>query len=322
MTDIVSKKRAAVRLEGGLGDHLLGMRVLHFVHARRPDHEIVVYSDCAGAGAQLAIAAMSPYVSSVVPIYQSEPPRRTADMGRLENLRREDLKAMLSADVFIEAHGLTMFIPAAAELNVPVFDILGHRPELIVPPNAIAEADRLLAPYEHAHEHKHDNAIFVGLNVMKYGGIVLRYYESRIKQILCKLLENPRVVVLNLFTSQYAFAHWPQPDRELREHNVREESAFSRSLCAISHRVVPLIDLPIETTAAVLQRCRYFVGVDNGTKHLAWALNVPTTYFMPTQVDTLRALRWLPDLHRLLTFDCDDDELNVHLEEARDLLDR
>src|SRR6266545_5979330 len=181
MNNASATKRVAVRLEGGVGDHVLGMRILRFIHTRRPCHDIVVYSDCGGASTQLEIAAMSPYVSSVVPIYQSAAAKRQADMGKLENIRREDLETMFSADLFIDAHGLTLFVPAAVLLNVPIYDILAHRPELSLPPHALAEADRLLASY--------DGAIFVGLNLMKYGGTVLRYYEPRITYLLRRLLD-------------------------------------------------------------------------------------------------------------------------------------
>jgi hypothetical protein len=314
MNDFPARKRAAVRLEGGLGDHLLGMRVLSFIHARRPCHEIVIYSDCGGASTQLTIAGMSPYVSTVVPIHQTGPPKRLSEMGRLDNLDAADLTEMRASDLFVDAHGVTMFVPAAALLNVPVFDILRHRPELSLPPASLKEADQLLAPY--------GDAIFVGLNLMKYGGVVLQYYEPRIRHLLMGLLEHPRVVMFDLLTSQYDFAHWPQPERAVREQATREESAFCRALCGLSDRIVPLVDLPIATIAALLQRCHYFVGVDNGMKHLAWALDIPRTYFAPARFETDKALRWMPDLHRLLTFDCPVHALECHLDEARTLLMR
>jgi hypothetical protein len=312
MSNVSERKEAAVRLEGGVGDHVLGMRILRFIHMRWPCHDIVVYSDCGGASTQLDMAAMSPYVSRVVPIYQRAPAKRQADMGKLENIRSEDLKTMFSADLFIDAHGLTLFVPAAVLLNVPIYDILAHRPELSLPPHARVDADRLLASY--------DGATFVGLNLMKYGGTVLGYYKPRIIHVLRRLLADPRVVVLNLLTSQYEFPHWPQPDREVREQQSREESAFCQALCQLSDRILPVIDQPIATVAALLQRCRYYIGLDNGTKHLAWALNVPSTYFVTAEFEPFRAIRWLPDVHRYLTFDCKDDALESHLEEARALL--
>src|SRR6266498_396583 len=97
---VPSRRTVAVRLEGGLGDHVLGMRVLPFVHRSFPKHQIIVYSDAAGHAGQLQVAAMSPIVASVVPV-QSRPKDRTV-VGRLENVRPQDLTRMFSADVFID----------------------------------------------------------------------------------------------------------------------------------------------------------------------------------------------------------------------------
>jgi ADP-heptose:LPS heptosyltransferase len=72
-------------------------------------------------------------------------------------------------------------------------------------------------------------------------------------------------------------------------------------------------DLPIEVIAALLSRCRYFVGGDNGIKHLAWALDIPRTFFVKERPPRLDVLRWMPDVHRLLTFDCGEHRLRRHL---------
>ena len=53
------RKQAAVRLEGGLGDHILGMRLLQFVRRRYPGHLMVVYCDCGGYRSQLEAGAKS-----------------------------------------------------------------------------------------------------------------------------------------------------------------------------------------------------------------------------------------------------------------------
>jgi hypothetical protein len=47
-----------------------------------------------------------------------------------------------------------------------------------------------------------------------------------------------------------------------------------------------------------VQRCAYFVDVDNGVKHMAWALSIP-------------------DIHRLLTAACTGEELAAHLRDVR-----
>jgi hypothetical protein len=51
------KRFVAVRLEGGLGDHILGMRVLRFVRDRYPRHEIVALSDAHGLSATRSSSA-------------------------------------------------------------------------------------------------------------------------------------------------------------------------------------------------------------------------------------------------------------------------
>ena len=68
--------------------------------------------------------------------------------------------------------------------------------------------------------------------------------------------------------------------------------------------------------AALINRCRYFVGLDNGIKHLAWALGVPLTLLYPMYPSTDNIVRWLPDIHRMLLFDCSDDDLEMHLTDA------
>jgi hypothetical protein len=302
----------AVRLEGGLGDHILGMRVLRFVRERYPCHNIVIYSDAGGHSTQLRVASMSPYISTVVPVY-AKPARITA-MGRLENIRPQDLRLMLSSDVFVDAHGETMFLEASVALNAPVFAILAHRPELLLPGASIQEATSLLAKYE--------GAVLVGLNLTKHGAALLRRYEARIVHILQRLLEHPNVIVLNILSSSYEFTHWPEPERTMRHRCSVGESQFLRKLCKLSDRIVPCVDLPIDTIAAVLSRCRYFIGVDNGIKHLAWALGVPHTFFSPVRPRLERALRWMPDLNRMLLFDCPESTLVAHLAEAMRSMDR
>jgi len=301
-------KVVSVRLEGGIGDHILGMRVLHWIHARLPQHEIVAYSDAAGGRGQLEVAAMSPYLSRIVPVRQIVQPTTREAMGALENIWPEDLNTMISADVFIDTYGQQFLAAAAVRLDVPLFEMLARHPDLRVPVDAIDVADRLVANRE--------GAIFIGLNLSKYGPDLLRRHETTIVRILRQLLEHPDVVILNIFASSYAFPHWPPSERRQRQQALLDEAAYLRGFNAISDRILPIVDLPLAQVAALLTRCRYFFGLDNGIKHLAWALGVPHTLFHPTRPDALYALRWMPDINRILLFDCKEQDLQRHLAAA------
>jgi hypothetical protein len=305
-----AQKSVSVRLEGGLGDHILGMRVLPFIRERRPYHDIVVYSDSGGHPVQMQVAEMSPLVARVVPVYAE--PKGHNVVGRLENIRSQDLALMLATDLFIDAWGGDMFITAAAALQVPVFDIFAARPVFKVPNEDERCAARLLGDFA--------GASFVGMNLSKYGAGILKRHERSIVRLLHGILEHPKVIVLNMFTSSYEFAHWPEPQRTLRRQYSIEEVSVVRSLSTISDRVVPCADLPLCTVAALLKRCSYFVGVDNGVKHLAWALDVPHTFFVPERPRVLGTLRWIPDVHRMLFLDCSDDLLDAHIATAHDVL--
>jgi hypothetical protein len=248
---------------------------------------------------------MSPFVSQVVPVYQRGTPSGREDMGRLTNLRPADLQRMLAADLFVDAGGEQLFTATAVQLDVALFEVLAHRPELVVPASSQDEAHRWLARYP--------EAIFAALNLTKYGAELLHRHEALITRILDALLSDPRVVVLNLFSTSYDFAHWPSPERERRRQLSLDESAWLARLAQRSARIVSCVDLPLPTVAALLTRCHYFVGVDNGIKHLAWALDVPHTFLHPCKPDVLQMVRWMPDLNRILLFDCQERSLARHL---------
>jgi hypothetical protein len=308
-------KSIAVRLEGGIGDHILGMRVLPFIRLRYPDEAIIAYSDAAGHPDQLAIASMSRYISRVVPVCQDTPPTTGSEMGVLTNIRQADRDLMTSSEQFIDTYGPLFFAGAAIALDVPVFSILAQRTELNIPSDAEADARRLLARY--------GDARFVGLNLTKHGVQVLRQHESLVRRVLQHLLDDSRVIVLNFMTSSYDFSHWPPADRISRRQRSIAESAHLVRLChGISHRIVPCVDVPLLTVAALLAHCRYFIGVDNGIKHMAWALDVPHTFLHTTKPDILYAARWIPDLHRILLFDCSPRALSRHLSMMSTALDR
>jgi ADP-heptose:LPS heptosyltransferase len=297
-----SPQSIAVRLEGGLGDHILGMRVLSFVRAKYPHHEILAYSDAAGHETQLQIARMSPLVSAVRPV-------RATDYTRsIEAIDPADREMMCASDLVIDAWGGTMFVEAAEQLNVPVFDILSSRPQLAISPEAEAAALDFLG--------EHRDAPLIGLSLGKYDTSLFSDYSELIAALLHGLLEQEEVIILNFFTSTYEFSHWPEPKRTERREIAARGGRLLAGLSRISERIRPCRDLPLPVVAALINRCRYFVGLDNGIKHLAWALDVPLTCLFPIPPNLEHTVRWLPDVHRLLLFDCGEQELSAHLADA------
>jgi hypothetical protein len=301
------RRMISVRLEGGLGDHVLGMRVLSFTRDRFPNHEVIAWSDAAGQQGQLQIAAMSPFISRVIPI-RSTPPNHEA-VGRLENVHPKDLAIMLAADLFVDAWGGDMFTSAAIALQVPVFEILRSRPQLVAPPTAEREAEALTGRFP--------SAVFVGLNLTKYGADFLEHHRGQLMRLFERVLKLPDVIILNFFTSGHEYAHWPEPARTSRRELSRREAAVVASFVRCSERIVPVIDRPLGIVVSLLKRCRYFIGVDNGIKHIAWALDIPHTFFVAERPKLLGTLRWMPDVHRMLTLN-DLDAFDEHFAVARD----
>lgn len=297
----------AVRLQGGIGDHLLGMRVLPFIRHRWPDHEILVYSDGCGIVPPMEIAAMSPYVSRVTPVFRVTEPQFQEAVS-LKKLRPADFEMMMAADRFIDAAGEGMFLAAARVMDIPVFDILARTPALRIPEAGRTQAAALL--------RAHADAVLVGMHLAKYGPDTLMRHRSVILCMLQRLLEDPRAIILNLFATCYDAVAWPADFRITRERNAREEMRIIMELCDLDRRVVACADLPIATTAALVQRCSYFIGVDSGIKHLAWAFGVPHTVFLTEKPSIGQALRWIPDVHRMLLFECSDEELDSHIGSA------
>jgi hypothetical protein len=300
----------SVRLEGGLGDHILGMRVLSFARQRYPGHEIVAYSDSGGHEAPLQAASMSPFVSRVSAIYHTPGPMTTQSgapfTDRMETICPQDLEEMTSADLFIDTLGRLMFARAAVLLDVPVFGILAHRPELSIPQQARQSADELLSGY--------DGAFFVAVNFGKPRSP--RLYNALWRHVLELLLRDPTIVVLNVYTSRYAYPQWPDPERAFREHDALRDGEALDALCRVSDRVLPCVDLPISVVAALLERCKHFIGLDNGIKHLAWALGVPLTFFSHGRPMLHSLLRWMPDFHRMVSLSCAQNELDRRIGEV------
>jgi hypothetical protein len=311
MDDLPDRKTVSVRLEGGLGDHLLGMRVLHFVHERYPSHDIVVYSDCGGAQPQMDIVRMSPLVHRVVPVRQDSQLASSHDMGALHAVLAEDLDLMRSADVFVDAHGALLFVPAAQQLNVPVFQILSSTPHLTIPD----DVDEVLA----AKLARFGSVPLVAVQFAKYGRWI-RQFEDTLRYILTRLVRTSDAIILNIFTTTFEFNHWAEPMRSKRSRRIEEDAEFLSSLCDISERIIPCVDLPITTVASLLRRCQYFIGLDNGIKHLAWALELPRTYFVPQMPDTAFVVRWMPDCHRAIAFGCAAIEVDRQLSQMDAIL--
>jgi Glycosyltransferase family 9 (heptosyltransferase) len=266
----------SIRLAGGIGDHLLGMRTLSLAHARWPDRRIIVYSDCAGDPVPPKVAALSPFAADVIPV--SSAPSET------------------SIDV-IDASGDDMWTNAAIALRVPVFELLAIRPVLQIPRWATVEAacflDRLRARAPASASASASVTNLVAVCFAADEPETLRQFQPRIMDAIDLALGAPDAIALNFFTTTTATTTTTTPARHLLE-----------TLSTLDARIVPCADLPIEVVAALLRRCSAFVGGDNGLKHLAWALDVPRTFFVKERPKRPDILRWMPDVHCMRSFDC------------------
>jgi hypothetical protein len=311
VTGVGTRPFVGVRLEGGLGDHVLGMRVLRFVRDGYPAHDLVVFSDSHGLPAQRQICEMCPLISSVVPIFHPAAPEVVPNTERIETARPEDRALMSRADLLVDAFGAEMFVTASKVLGIPIFGILAERPRLIARAEACRHAERVLAGRLDAP------VALIGLHFAKMGPDRLGRNMKRLTYIVRRLLQVPHVVILNMFTSSYDYIHWPGSERTSRLARTREEAAMLYELSALSDRVLPCVDLPLATIVALLTRCRYFFGLDNGIKHIAWALGIPRTYFVEgDEPEVSRVLRWMPDVDRMLLVDCPDDRIESRIDEA------
>jgi hypothetical protein len=284
-------KTVAVRLEGGLGDHVLGMRILPFIRRRYPGHKILIYSDCEGNRAQLDVAAMSPFVARVIPVFQDRSRVTANNLGRLENIDGQYLALFKKADVFVDGWNYPLFIKQSVLLDVPYYKILATRPRLKLPPESISRASEILTISPPPH--------YIAINFGKYGAGFLRTILPSLQRLLLNLLEDPRVHILNMFSRTYDFPHWPEPERSKRRALVEEESQVIAEICEWNSRILPIVDQSIPTVTALLSRCSYFIGIDNGIKHLAWALGIPRTFFLTFMPNEEFILRYIPDFHRL-----------------------
>jgi hypothetical protein len=309
---VEKNKTVAVRLEGGLGDHILGMRILPFIRKRYPAYRIIGYSDAGGAKPQLDLARLSPYLDRVIPVRHRRAHRLSSRWGSLKNIIPDDLKKIQSASLFFDAWGPKLFLGAAGHLGVSPFKIMDRRPEFVVPALVALRARKILAPFK--------KRIFVGLDISKMGLSYCEEKQHTIHSFLRALLEDPRVIILNFFTSGYSFPNWPRGAALRRERKVERESLRRGALWNIDPRVVNVVDAPIVTVAALLKRCRYFIGVDNGIKHLAWSLGVPLSYFLEVPPTWDYILRWMPDADSSLLFDATSGDMRKHIRKARKAL--
>jgi|GEM_PF-3436475 len=302
----------SVRLEGGIGDHILGMRLLPFIRRRYPKHKIIAYSDCGGHPFPLAIARMSAYLYKVYPVYHKKRFPKVTTWGSMENIREKDIKRMLDADLFFDAWSAKFFIDASKILNVSFYEILSQRPELVIPEEAKLKAEEFLKPYK--------KNIFIGLNVSKFSLDFLKQNKKIVLRFLKELLKNPSVIILNFYTSSYKFPHWPKALAMDREEFAQKEYLKIGQLWNIDRRVIPVVDFPISVVAGLIKKCRYFIGVDNGLKHLAWALGIPHTFFIPQDLTKNYhfILRWMPDFHHHLLFNAQEEDFLTHLKEAKE----
>jgi len=306
------KGTIGIRLEGGIGDHILGMRLLYFIKKRYPRHKIIGYSDCAGAFGQLAVAGMSPYLDEVIQVYHRIRYPTVTTWGNLQNIAPKYLKLMQSHELFFDTWGETFFIPQAIKLGFPYMEMLNRPPEIIIPEEYRKKARTFLKSWS--------GYTFVGMDISKSDYRSLKRQQRSVIKFLRGLLRNPKVVVLNFYTSGYEFKHWPKALALNRQETVEKDSLLRGQLWNINKRVIPIVDYPISMVATLLSYCRYFIGVDNGIKHLAWALRIRHSVFTQKIPRPHFVWRWVPDVDRFLLFSAKDSDLKSHILEAQKII--
>jgi hypothetical protein len=305
----------ALRLEGGIGDHVLGLRLIRFINAKYPKSTITVYSDAGGHSPQLELCMMSPNVSAAIPVYKDpsliDPNNFDDSFGEISKLRNEDQIQMRSHDHFFDAWGKWFFIPQSCALGIPFYSVLNSKPKLCVPRSGY----EMLKDSGLVH-----NRPFIVMNLSKYGADFLDKNMPVILTFIRELLKDQRVTIINLFCTSYDFPHWPIALRSARVRRHREESAILAGISNYDRRIVSIQDPPLTFVAALIRKCTFFLGVDNGLKHIAWAMDVPLTYFIPQLPNDITIARWLPDVHRALVLPASETQINQHLCYARDAM--
>jgi hypothetical protein len=282
------------------------MRVVPFARRHAPEGEIVVYSDAGGGSSQLEVAELCPEVQRSLPVRHKRPPSTREEMGDLNNIEDAALEQMKSVDLFLDGWGGDFFTSASSTLDVPVFEIFNSRPYLVPPDWAVVESHRLVPP-----------GPLVGLNFTKHGPDFIGMARPALERLLGRLLTIPGVRFAHFYCTGFDYPHWPSRERECRAQVAAEELRANRIVDGWNERIIPIVDQPLAIVAALLARCSYFIGVDNGLKHLAWALGVPRTVLVPVLPDPLFVVRWIPDYHRVVPLDSKLEKVNRHAEEAR-----
>ena len=320
------QKHIAVRLEGGLGDHILGLRLVPFIRQRFPNDRIVLYSDCGGFRSQLEACAMCSHSDEVVPVFQDRTKVTLENAGSLENICSGDMLKIQSADLFFDAWpgppidpmalgcepGLNDWVTHARRLNMPFYEIFASIPELQISHRAVARASEII-PFHKSHR-------IVAINFQKGGPNELMARNDALRSILSMLLQDSRLYVANIFTADNDFPHLFEPLRVERCAKEREAALILERLGEVSDRVVAVKGQDISTIAAVLRGSDYFLGVDNGIKHLAWSLGVEHSFFAVKQPQRASIMRWIPDYHRLIVPDGSSGQLLRIVEEVRSSL--
>jgi hypothetical protein len=234
---------------------------------------------------------MSPYAARVIPVYKDplnfNPDVFDESFGKIEQLRVSDQNMMRQHDEFFDAWGEGLFIKQSRQLGFSFLEILNTRPLLIVP--ELNDGPHL--------ECQLTAKPSVALCLAKYGAVFLREHLGWIIELLLRLLEDERLLIFNLYHSSYDFPHWPDALRVQRREQNAIESALIADLNQISPRIIPVANASLHVVAAVIRGSNYFIGVDNGLKHVAWALGRPLTYFIEQIPTDARVLRWMPDFH-------------------------
>jgi hypothetical protein len=299
------KREVALRLEGGVGDHLLGLRIVSHVRLKYPDHSICVYSDCGGFRSQLQICMMSPHIERIVPVYQDRSIVNIKNAGSLDNLIPQYLDQMKAADVFFDVWPGPiykpesdlidcgeMFIPHAEVLGVSNLTILSSRPKLIIPEEDIYRAKEYL---NEIGEYR-----FVALNLEKFGRPYAEFCFDFLRDGMLRFLaDNPKVCILNIYSTNIQFPHYPDGADLGRRRLSEEASSFLATLGDFHPRIISIQDMSIIRISALLLQCDYLIGMDNGIKHLAWALGVPLKFLVIKRPSRDAILRWMPDPENL-----------------------
>lgn len=257
----MSISRINVRLEGGLGDHLLGVRFIPAIKELHPDATIKIFSDTEGKTFQ-AEALKSAYGHlfdeiEVIPAKKHKEFWINCQFGQdnyygaLENIPDDIRNRMLTdCDKFYDLH-----IDGLKWMKVD-FDWLRYF-YFFPKPNIPA---RVNGDYVVMHLH----------SATSKGHILEQFY---IDGLVKKVSEFTKVVLISTPDTNYLFDH-------LKSENV---SIFNGTV----HEVF-----------AVIAGARAMVSTDSGFRYIAYGAGVPTITFSsncmaPGQVPLSHEIRWL-----------------------------